>query len=217
MSVEHPKYVYSHLPKTGGTFIVSYLCKFADGKKTSMPHAWLSDVNTTNKFVFSSIRNPFCWYISYWKEANRGGHVFYRDLKQKDPNKFVDFLLHKKSEEVPLFSSKRLKEYDIGYLTDLFLLLCCNTYPTNLDNVRGHISTHKIIRFEHLRKGLYEIVDSKIFNLGENKKSKIFTLPKANATKHNHYSTYYTDETIELIRHKDRLIFNLFGYEFEYV
>ena len=41
----------------------------------------------------------------------------------------------------------------------------------------------------------------------------IISKEKIHTGKHDHYSVYYTPETLELVAHKDRIIFDQWGYD----
>jgi len=67
--INHPKFIYLHIPRTGGTFISKFLEEYVKNTiRTKKRHISLDKLGKiNNKFVFSSIRNPYNWYVSWWK------------------------------------------------------------------------------------------------------------------------------------------------------
>ena len=71
---------------------------------------------------------------------------------------------------------------------------------------KGDILVDKVGRYENLEADTNEILD----RIGV----QCERLSRINATKHTHYSEYYTPETRDLVREKWAREIELFGYRF---
>ena len=197
------KYVYVHIPKTGGTTIehIFGLGKVAMG--SIVGHITLKDIKNLmdgyeEHISFTTVRNPWSWYVSwYFYLQQRGG---------RDP----DF--------IPEFENIEKKG---NTFTDFIRFIYDNRDTLSFD--RGDF---KVLKYQQMLEWGYDgekYVDHfiKIEELSEKKLREIglyvkYTHMKKNQSKHDHYSTYYTDEARERVRnmHKDDI--KHFNYEFEY-
>ena len=71
------KLIFLHFPKTGGRYITDQLFKYnverleniREKPMLPMEHFKWSDISNNinnNQIVFSIIRNPYTWYVSYY-------------------------------------------------------------------------------------------------------------------------------------------------------
>ena len=64
---------YIHIPKTGGTFLSKYLNLYTDIKVYG--HKKINDILEKEIYLFSTIRNPFDWYVSRYHYYTMKGIV----------------------------------------------------------------------------------------------------------------------------------------------
>ena len=80
--------IYLETQKTGGSHIVYLLENLVNGQKVGV-HNWLTSYGH-NKFIISSIRNPWDWYISEWAfGCQHEGGVYKRVTSRKPFRKYV--------------------------------------------------------------------------------------------------------------------------------
>ena len=105
---------------------------------------------------------------------------------------------------------------DIGLLT--YKYLHQYHHPDvfkDIKNYRKYLLLDKILRFENLRKELDEFFSKNLFKLDTKQLKCLYESPKVRESKHRHYTEdYYNKEVIDLIKHKDRIIFEEYNYEF---
>jgi len=192
LSIQH-RFLFIHIPKTGGNSVQEILLPYSMDKKV-MDHKQdgIERFDLTNKelgtnkhsrlgeyrkklpselfaslFKFATLRNPWDRMVSfYWMP--------YKGNIEWDRNEFRKVIL----QTVP---SAHLIEGGIDHL----------------------------MRFEHLQEDFNQVCDK----IGIARQQ----LPRRNASKHDHYSTYYDDELIELVRQHHGCDIEYGGYEFEKV
>ena len=193
------KFVFVHIPKTGGTSIESLFIKDPDirvliancRKDVPGKHHMVRDINSgllKKYFVFTFVRNPWDRMVSYYKFRikrsckmhNHGG-----SLKE-----WVSFLY---SDDVLKIKANQ------------FNLAIKNQYEF-LVSKSNEISVDFIGRFENLQED-FDIICEKI---GIPKQE----LPHNNKTNHKHYTEYYDDETREIVAKKYAKDIEYFGYKF---
>lgn len=251
--VINPKFIFVHLEKTGGTSLFRYLINLKDSigvgrikniKNSKMDiyglgtcrHDSLFKVSQyfEDKFKFGYIRNPFDWYVSFWKFFQIYPHsITYQSLykniiSKKNVNFFVNSLYRSK-HQISYYNNgvidkkniithidfKKMSELDIGLLTYRYLYIYYHPDVFNdIENYKDYLLADDILRFEKLKSELYRVFNYKIFKLNKHQIRNLYKMGKSRVSNHKHYSKYYHNSTIELIKHKDRIIFKEFGYEF---
>jgi hypothetical protein len=104
--------IYIEMQKTGSTSIKSLLSNLFHGEQIGMHNAATQDQITSNKYIISSIRNPWDWYLSLWSFGVLGdGDLMKRLTKRNDSR-----LSHELSENVTLWRDL----YDRGDNVDSF-------------------------------------------------------------------------------------------------
>lgn len=259
--IVHPKFIFLHLPKTGGTFIENYLSGSPQGVNGNIKNAchvgkvlekYLNEdienrkhtcrhdpvyritEKTKDRTKFGYIRNPYDWYLSFWSYSKDGSDATYLNLhteeSKKDINVFIEHLSNTRialcyyTNKIVEGETKPLSHIDLGIAADLDIGLYTYKYLhtyfhpdvfNDIENYKKYFLVDKILRFENLREDLEIFFKENIFELNESQTTLLYRAPKVRATKHRHYSEdYYNIETIELIKHKDRIIFDTYDYEF---
>ena len=82
----------------------------------------------------------------------------------------------------------------------------------SLDDV--NVNKVEIIKMENLVPNFLGVLEKHNINLTDSATTKLKEKKKSNTSKHLNYREYYDEECIELVRQKDRLIIDLFKYEF---
>lgn len=214
------KFIFIHVPKTGGNSINLALGDYCDSDfsfrrvTTKDIETYGLDVSLTNEATGHLLPSEVMKVVGpdKWKEYFKFGFV--RNPFERLVSDF--FYLKKKAEEgvgkeETFYFTKRIKEIsDIVNFREYVLLLQkkININASRwLCNEEGNTLVDFVGRFERLQDD-FDLVCKKIGL--ENRK-----LPLSNSTCHEHYSKYYDYETrriVEALFWKD---LNIFGYKFE--
>lgn len=74
MPIVTDKYVYCHMPKTGGTWMTNYLQQEHEGVRALSGHSAASELDPAvyeGKTLFGTVRDPWSWYLSWYNHATR--------------------------------------------------------------------------------------------------------------------------------------------------
>ena len=225
------KFVFVHLPRTGGTFVSEVIRKFFPSAHEIGYH--LPRVVLPREYshlpVLGGVRNPWDFYASWY-------HHQYVDTKYSplfctlSENRKLDFIqtIH--------------NALDLG-VSDEKLDLLIQALPENFNYQKRHISNvtkglmRKIrgtglglytfrfnelfgptngvffCRVESLRADLIAFFEG-IGAASDALRSYVLGTEKKNISAHLHYSTYYTPELAELVLVRDRPLIERFGYVF---
>jgi len=210
------KFLFIHVPKTGGNSIqnilrdysedeIVTLAKHQDGierfevrnreynitKHSSLSHykSILDSKTYHSLFKFATIRNPWDMMISYYFSPHRGISEWNRD-------NFIELV-----GRVPT-----LREY-IVERSFLEKALARIGIKTNITNRKLGEDIDFLIKFERLDED-FESVCKKI-------DVPYSRLPKRNSSTRSHYSTYYDDELKEIVRKKFKEEIVIGNYTFE--
>jgi hypothetical protein len=226
------KFVFVHLPRSGGTFVTSVIKKFFPSAHEighHAPRAFLPK-EYSNLPVLCTIRNPWDFYVSFYHYLLRtdaaalfvswmtqNGKIGFEGSLQNLLNLGVsderlDLLLDIlpdhidfKKRRIPSVSKeimRKIRGTGIGYYTFRFYQMFGNT-----DEVF-------FCRLETLSEDLVAFlgrIDAATVEL----RDYVLASNKVNASEHFHYSTYYTPELAESILVRDRPLIEKFGYVFE--
>lgn len=203
------KWMFIHIPKTGGSSIVSHLWRHADVEgvvngcdsgedqfrwrninKDIHQHASLRDTinilgdHVQGYFKFCVVRNTWDLLVSLWC-------YWHKLSKYPDPFRHAVNVVN---------NHDTFKSYVSNCKVDL-----------QLDAIRSadsQVDMDYIARFDHLDEDVKFIFDK--INLPINK------LPVINITKHAHYSTFYDDETVGIVNRRWCEDINYFNFKFDY-
>ncbi len=199
------KYIFLHIPKTGGTSIEYALNQYNDTGNTNIislggdlynkndirhKHLLLkgyrrkySDIreNIEEYYKFTIIRNPWDRIASHYRYFKK------RDFDYKGSFEgFVNYFCKK-------IHNRGWKYRDFAPIVDFITL-------------NGALAVDFIGRFENLQQD-FDIICDKI---GISKQE----LPHINKTKNKHYTEYYDEETRSIVAKKYAKDIEYFGYEF---
>lgn len=218
-----PGFIFIHFPKTGGGTIFRFInSKNGSSLSSLTDHVGIWDVmkkeEVGNELKFGCIRNPFEWYVSWWSYLKVHGRPHHKKMFSEigcweDFTVFVKYILSSDYAYGIKYDFKKMLKYDIGIVTYLYINDFCN-----YDKVYGNERISKSITDKYfLMDKVIDMhdIDDKVPKLLKVKKTDWLSQKRRHATSHNHYSTYYDDESIDLVSRKDAIILTTFGYEFE--
>ena len=79
------EFIYVQMPKTGCTHIALQFGRVLDGVQIGKHNRPSEREISQARYVFSSIRNPWDWYLSLWMYGVRGEGLLQRNLLNRDP------------------------------------------------------------------------------------------------------------------------------------
>mgnify|MGYP001341121336 CR=1 FL=1 len=185
------KFIFIHIPKTGGTSIESLFIKDADIKDVPKKHHTVHDINgelLKKYYAFTFVRNPWDRMVSYYKFRIKRSFAMFNH-----GGSFQEWIRFLCSDDV-----QKIKPYH-------FHLAIMNQYQF-LVSKSNEIPLDFIGKFENLQQDFNIICDK----IGIPKQQ----LPHKNTTEHKHYTEYYDDETREMVAEKYKKDIEYFGYEF---
>lgn len=190
------KFIFIHIPKTGGTSIERALnidpVNLSVDNLTGFLHnfGWLQhctlqemelkfNIKLNNFLKFTVIRNPWDRMVS---------NYFYS--KRRDSKKYSTF-----NEFV--FQPKYANQYHQKHDLSQFDFVCDN---------QGKINIDYFCRFENLQHDFNMICDKLEISRSQ--------LPHTKKTNHKHYTEYYDDQTRQIVAERYAKDIKYFGYEF---
>ena len=187
---EH-KFIFIHVPKTGGTSIESFFggCKeySHDDLKTHIK----KHKNTKKYFKFGFVRNPWDRMVSEYK--------WLTNTNLKVPGE--------KAKQ--FWRTKTFKEFCTLFFEPKYNKLADNNHVLpQLDFFNPVDSMNFIGRFESFQKD-FDIV-SKKFGIKDSKLENRMKVKKDS----EHYSKYYDNETRKIVEEKYKKDIDFFGYKF---
>jgi len=226
------KFVFVHLPRSGGTFVSGVIKKFFPSAREigqHMPRGLLPR-EQSNLPVLGTVRNPWEFYVS-----------LYHYVSPKDAaSKFVSWM----SENGTLGFTGSIRNVLNLTVNDERLDVLIETLPEHIDygrryipnvtkdemrGVRGTGVGYYTFRFNQLFGNADEIFFCRLETLGQDLvgffegigaatdelRDYVLGSDKKNISEHRHYSTYYTPELAELVSIRDCPLIERFGYVFE--
>jgi hypothetical protein len=226
------KFVFVHLPRSGGTFVSDLIRKFFPSTREIGYHfpRELLPAEYAHLPVLGTVRNPWEFYVSWYyhvwprdaatpliswvTENGKAGFIgsarnaanFGADNVHLDQLiEIMPEVVDYRRRHIPNITKAALRKIrgtGIGYYTFRFNQLFGNT-----DDVF-------FCRLETLRKDLLSFFE-KIGAATNELRDYVLREDKKNTSEHLHYSTYYTPELARLVAIRDRQLIEKFGYNFE--
>ena len=226
------KFVFVHLPRSGGTFVSDVIRKFFPSAHEIGYHLprTLLPKEYSHLPVLGGVRNPWEFYASWYHHQH--SETRYSPL-------FCGLSENRKLDFVQTIRNA----LNLG-VNDEKLDLLIQALPENFNYEKRHVSNvtkdvmRKIrgagiglytfrfnllfgqaddvffCRVESLRSDLVAFFE-RIGAASDALRSYVLGLDKKNISEHRHYSTYYTPELAELVLIRDRPLIERFGYVFE--
>jgi hypothetical protein len=226
------KFVFVHLPRTGGTFVSEVIRKFFPSAHEigyHLPRALLP-AEFSHLPVLGTVRNPWEFYVSWYhhQQSNNRYLPLFCSLSENRKLDFVqttrnalnlgvsddklDALIQALPEDfnyqerhvsnLPRDTMGKIRGTGIGLYTFRFNLLF------------GQADDVFFCRVESLRSDLMAFFET-IGAASDALRSYVLGLDKKNISEHLHYSTYYTPELAELVLIRDRPLIERFGFTFD--
>jgi hypothetical protein len=226
------KFVFLHLPRTGGTFVSEIIKKFFPSAHEIGYH--LPRVTLPKQYsrlpVLGGVRNPWEFYASWY-------HHQISDTKYSplfcglSENRKLDFVqtirnalnLGVGDEKLDLLIQGLPEDFNyqkrhISNVTKDVMRKVRGTglglFAFRFNQLFGPGDDVFFCRVESLRSDLIAFFEG-IGAMSDALRSYVLGLDKKNISEHLHYSTYYTPELAELVLIRDRPLIERFGYVFE--
>jgi len=226
------KFVFVHLPRSGGTFITGLIKKFFPSAHEIGHHLprELVPREYAHLPVLGTVRNPWDFYVSLyhyvwprdatsvlvsWMSEN--GRLGFKGSVQNllnlgVSNERLDMLIEMLPERLDYSkrnipsatkdAMRRVRGTGIGYHTFRF------------NQTFGSADDVFFCKLETLSKDLVSFFEW-IGAATDELRDYVLSANKVNAAEHLHYSTYYTPELAQLVSIRDRALIERFGYAFE--
>jgi hypothetical protein len=226
------KFVFVHLPRSGGTFTSEVIKKFFPSAHEigyHLPRTLLA-AEYSHLPVLGAVRNPWDFYVSWYYHVwprdagtplvswvSENGKVGFEGATRNAlnlgvDNKRLDALLKILPEQVdyrkkniPNITKEAIRSVrgtGVGY------------YSFRFNQLFGKADDMFVCRFETLRQDLVRFFE-KIGAATDVLRDHVLRSDKMNSAEHLHYSSYYTPELAELVSIRDRQLIERFGYVFE--
>jgi hypothetical protein len=180
-------YIFIHINKNGGTSIERAIRLPQRHLTVQEMKPEISEARWQKAFKFTIVRNPWGRIVSLFHYRLRNNQTGLEEAELT----FEDWLKRTLVEQDPQYYDKpKMFLPQVDWLVD----------------ANGQIEMDFIGRFEQL---------SEDFDYIAKQLKTTAKLPHVNASKHRHYSTYYTDETAAIVRDWYAKDIAEFGYEFE--
>lgn len=226
------KFVFVHLPRTGGTFVSEVIRKFfpsAHEIGRHLPRELLPE-EYSHLPVLGTARNPWEFYVSLYHYAwardatsilvswmSENGKLDFigsiRNVLNLGVNdERVDALIEMLPEHIDYSRTHipnvtkdavhRVRGTGVGYYTFRF------------NQMFGNPDDMFFCRLETLKQDLVAFFE-RIGAATDELRDYVLRSDKKNISEHLHYSTYYTADLAELVSIRDRALIERFGYAFE--
>lgn len=194
------KYVFVHIPKTGGTSVSRILSTVHRKNVVVLAHCTIRDLRleygfSKSYFKFCVVRNPWDRLVSHYFHLlplkTRKGTAFRKYLKSKNLHNFRDFVLSG-LRKIPLTDERS------GHR--LFAPQCMW--------IKGkhRLLVHYVARFESIREDFAFICG----RLG----LRDLVLPHMRRSKHEYYKSYYDDRMVNEVAEVYQQDITSFGYDY---
>jgi hypothetical protein len=213
--------VFIHLQKCGGTFIKHMMEQNMNAVNIRPEHNGFKDMHPRDKdkLIVGTIRNPYAWYVSLYHSHLPEADVSFFSEVFKGTNSFAEWVKkflntnHVVYHDLNFSAMSRL---DVGPYTYRMLRCYTDELRSNSNSKSEDISLGniEILKTDDLANNFVSLIEEKIGIAAEARK-KILSSSKIHTSKHGHYSEYYDREAYDLVSHKDRIIFEMFKYEYE--
>jgi hypothetical protein len=226
------KFVFLHLPRSGGTFVYDVVRKFFPSAREigyHLPRELLPG-EYSHLPILGTVRNPWEFYVSWYHHVRprNTASILFSCLSENGKHGFeettrnalnlgvsderLDVLIGMLPEHVDYRrrnvpnitkdSMRKIRGTGVGYYTFRF------------NQLFGKADDVFFCRLDSLREDLVAFFDG-IGVTTDELRDHVLSLDKKNTSEYTHASTYYTAELAELVRIRDRPLVERFGFTFE--
>ena len=226
------KFVFVHLPRSGGTFVTEVIRKFFPSAHEIGHHLSLEFLprEYCHLPVLGTVRNPWEFYVSLYhyvwpKDASSvlvswmsdNGKLGFKESTRNLLNlgindERLDVLIEMLPERLD-YSKRNVPSVTKGAMRR-FRGTGVGYYTLRFNQMFGNADDVFFCRLETLRRDMVAFFEGIGVATGE-LRDYVLRSDKVNAADHLHYSTYYTPELSELVSVRDRQLIERFGYVFE--
>ena len=226
------KFVFVHLPRSGGTFICELIRKFFPSAREighHMPRKLLPQ-KYSHLPVLGTIRNPWDFYVSFYhyvqsKSAASTFLAWMRENSTADFRGSIRNILNLTTDEQRLDKLLSLLPEQVDYSRTQIPNVSKHTlekvrgsgvgyYTFRFNELFGNPDDVSICRLETLREDLLSFFEA-LDLMTDQLRNYVLCSDKKNAAEHSHYSTYYSSELAELVSIRDRQLIERFRYVYE--
>jgi hypothetical protein len=224
-----PQFVFLHLHKAGGTFVNQFLMRF-------IPHAQQVGYHLPRDLIPSTharlpilgfARNPWSYYVSWYafqlsrpqpnalfKTLSQNGSLNFartieRMLRLGEDEKLLGEVLQALPNQytgrglnLPNFALAPIRGATLGFFSYLFQYM----FGRDLEGVR-------VEKSEELRSKLPSMLTEMGVAVSREAVEYLQAAPSANTSEHGDVADYYDAELNELVRRKDAVLIERFGYQ----
>lgn len=226
------KFVFVHLPRTGGTFVSEVIKKFFPSAQEIGYHfpRELIPKEYAHLPILGGIRNPWEFYASWYHHqiSETRYSPLFCGLSDNRKLDFDQTIRNALNLGVNVETLDRLIQilpesfnYKQKHVSNVTKDVMRNIGGTGLGLLTfrfnlmfGNADDVYFCRQESLRADLLAFFE-KIGATSDALRSSVLELEKKNISEHRHYSTYYAPELAELVSIRDRPLIGRFGYVFE--
>ena len=226
------KFIFAHLPRSGGTFVSDVIRKFFPSAHEIGHHLprELLPREYSHLPVLGTIRNPWEFYVSLYHYVWRrdAASILVAWMSENGSLGFIDSItnllnlgVNDKRLDVLIQMLPENVDYDrrnIPNITkDAMHRVRCTGlgyYTFRFKYIFGNADDVFFCRLETLTQDLVAFFEG-IGAATDELRDYVLRSDKKNISEHLHYSTYYTPELAELVLIRDRLLIDRFGYVFE--
>lgn len=215
MLINHEqKFIFIHVQKTAGISIESQLMhrlpstelwhgrhgRAVDGINEIGLDVW------SQYYRFAFVRNPWDRMVSWYsmiEEAKQNLPIYRRYFKNPFKSELWNYAINHSHDFESFIQNCTNVVFDLG---------CYKSFAYNqmdyLTDLKGNLTVDFVGRFENIKDDFTKI--TKHLNIDT------LDLPRKNQSIHHHYSSYYTEQTIDIVRKRFIRDIQTFNYEFEY-
>src|SRR3990172_9196169 len=226
------KFVFVHLPRSGGTFVSEVIRKFFPSAHEIGYHLprILLPKEYSHLPVLGGVRNPWEFYASWYhhQDSETRYSPLFCGLSENRKLDFVQTIrnalnLGVNDEKLDLLIQALPENFNyekrhISNVTKDVMRKIRGTgiglYTFRFNLLFGQADDIYFCRVESLRSDLMAFFET-IGVASDALRSYVLGLDKKNTSEHLHYSTYYTPDLAELVLIRDRPLIERFGYDFE--
>jgi len=227
--VSTPDFVFVHLNKSGGTFVNNVLRELYGTKAETLgyhlPYRYIPEGYGTLP-VLGVVRNPWDYYVSlyHFQKQSRNTNFLFDIFSEGGRLDFSETLKNMLDPKDELFDQMfdlapiHFQSFGANLTKSCVGELSClqGGWYSRLYQRLYRGSTPHMLRQEKLREDLNDFLLAISSHYFDNRQLKrIFTMENVNVSRHRHYSSYYTPETLEIVNSYDELIVNKYQYNFE--
>ena len=219
--ISHEKFIFARMPRTASGFTRKFImdniddCEEAEDGHQPIPHG-------DDRFRFGALRNPFDWYVSWWQQTmynhQNYKHPVWSDIQHRGGYEFANFLQleHNIGGKNTWVDYDVVRKLDIGTMTYFYLKVLCNFDFDSSDIQQANLLLDKLFVYEDLESSVTSIVQ-RFSGKTENQLRRSFKKVKRenkSFLRDSGWKIYHSNETIALIKHKDRLLFDRHADQF---